>query len=92
MCQPVTLAPESVVLAEATTLKVSGTVALLVGLLTLTKTPAAEVAVMVSVWSPNAPVESQARTIIVCVPAVVVTLVLIELVGPGVPNLSTLSM
>ena len=46
---------------------------------------------IVSVWSPLAPLESQARTITVWVPAVVVTLVLIELVGPLVPNLSTLS-
>jgi hypothetical protein len=41
MCQPVTLAPEFVVLAEAVTLKVKGTVAPLLGLLTVTVTPAA---------------------------------------------------
>ena len=91
MCQPVTTAPETVVLAEAVTLKVSGTFALLAGALTTTKTPAVAVAVIVKVWSPKTPVESQARTSTVWVPAVVVTLVLIELVGPGVPYLSTLS-
>src|SRR5947209_436970 len=41
MCQPVTLAPPLVVVADALTLKVRGTVALLAGLVTVTVTPAA---------------------------------------------------
>src|ERR1700746_1536906 len=42
MCQPVTLAPTLLVVAEAATLKVRGTVALLAGVVTVTGTPAAK--------------------------------------------------
>ena len=55
------------------------------GELTVTQTPAQGEAVKVRVCEPKAPVESQARTRMVCVPTLRVKGALIELVSvPGV--------
>src|SRR5690348_9722800 len=81
MCQPLMVCPA---VGDADALKLTGdpTVELFKGVETLTVGLVA-FTVSVSVWSPNAPDVSHARTITVWVPVVMLRLVLIELTAPA---------